>query len=218
MKKKKIMTIALALSVVSIIAAGGSLAYFTDKDQKENVFIVGNVDIELEEQFQQDSKLIPGGENMNLVEKMVDVKNAGSEDAYVRVHIGVPKAADPCIHLVKGKAPDSISYPWVWSDETYDVTYENKDYTVHMATYQRRMAEEGKTVIPAIEAVYMDSAVTNATISELKEYGAVADGKLDIKVMAEGVQAEGFGDAESAFAAAFGEISETNNPFTGYSK
>lgn len=216
MKKKKIMTIALALSVASIIAVGGSLAYFTDNDQKENVFTMGNVDIELEEKFEQDSKLIPGGENMNLVEKIVDVKNIGSEDAYVRVHIAVPKAADPCIHLVKGKATDNTPYPWIWFDETYDVTYENKDYTVHTATYQRRMTENGKTVIPAIEAVYMDSAVTNATISELKEYGAVVDGKLDIKVMAEGVQAEGFEDAESAFAAAFGEISETNNPFTGY--
>lgn len=46
--KKKILSIALVVAMVAVIAAG-SLAYFTDKESKDNVFTVGNVDITLTE-------------------------------------------------------------------------------------------------------------------------------------------------------------------------
>lgn len=44
--KKKILSIALVVAMVAVIAAG-SLAYFTDKDAAENTFTVGNVHIKL---------------------------------------------------------------------------------------------------------------------------------------------------------------------------
>lgn len=48
MKKKNIMTAALSLSLVGVIAVGGTLAYFTDKsDLRTNVFVTGNVNISL---------------------------------------------------------------------------------------------------------------------------------------------------------------------------
>lgn len=46
MKKKNIMTAALSLSLVGVIAVGGTLAYFTDTtDTSDNVFVTGNVNI-----------------------------------------------------------------------------------------------------------------------------------------------------------------------------
>lgn len=48
MKKKNVMTAALSLSLVGVIAVGGTLAYFTDKsDLRTNVFVTGNVNISL---------------------------------------------------------------------------------------------------------------------------------------------------------------------------
>lgn len=44
--KKKILSIALVVAMVAVIAAG-SLAYFTDKDAAKNTFTVGNVHIDL---------------------------------------------------------------------------------------------------------------------------------------------------------------------------
>lgn len=44
--KKKILSIALVVAMVAVIAAG-SLAYFTDKKAAKNTFTVGNVKIEL---------------------------------------------------------------------------------------------------------------------------------------------------------------------------
>lgn len=216
MKKKQILTIAMVLSIASILAVGGSLAYFTDKDNKENVFTTGDVDITLAEEFEQNSKLLPG--EKNLVKKVVNVKNeAESEDAYVRVHIAVPEAAKDYIHLVEGKATNPEASLWTWSDDLYTVDYEGGSYVVYSAVYRNIISGGSETDIPAIESVYMDKAVTNEIITALKESGAIsAEGALDIHVMAEGVQAAGFADAEEAFAGAFGTLTGTNNPFTGY--
>lgn len=88
--KRKIVTICLAAILVIIAVAGASLAYLKDTDQKTNVFTVGNVDIELEEIFEANAKLIPGTSEINNVKKEIKVKNIGSESAYVRVHIAFP--------------------------------------------------------------------------------------------------------------------------------
>lgn len=48
--KKKILAITLCVSMLAIAIVGGTLAYFTDKDQATNVFTVGNLDITLTEQ------------------------------------------------------------------------------------------------------------------------------------------------------------------------
>ena len=47
MKKKSILVAAIAVMLVAALVVGGTLAYFTDKDDATNTFTVGNVDIEL---------------------------------------------------------------------------------------------------------------------------------------------------------------------------
>lgn len=47
MKKKTILVAAIAVMLVAALVVGGTLAYFTDKDDATNTFTVGNVDIEL---------------------------------------------------------------------------------------------------------------------------------------------------------------------------
>ena len=47
MKKKTILVAAIAVMLVAALVVGGTLAYFTDKDDATNTFTVGNVNIEL---------------------------------------------------------------------------------------------------------------------------------------------------------------------------
>ena len=83
-KKTWILISCLVLSLT--LGLGGSLAYLTDRDADVNVFTMGNVDIELTEEFQQGAELMPGKD----ITKDVKVKNTGKNDAYIRVHIAMP--------------------------------------------------------------------------------------------------------------------------------
>lgn len=49
MNKKKLLTIAMVLSMAAILAIGGTIAYFTDTMTAKNTIVVGNVDAELYE-------------------------------------------------------------------------------------------------------------------------------------------------------------------------
>jgi len=103
--KKKILALALCAVMLAVAAVGGTLAYFTDTDAQTNVFTYGNVKIDLFEDFNSENiNIVPAvfkskdgsagyGTWLNSVEKEVYVKNTGSEEAYVRVHIAVPKLA-----------------------------------------------------------------------------------------------------------------------------
>ena len=103
--KKKLLAFAMVFALAAVAVVGGSLAYFTDTDAKDNTFTTGNVDIELIENFGDNNpdtpeKLLPAtgsaqdGTLENGITKEVTVKNTGSEDAYVRVHIAIPNVLD----------------------------------------------------------------------------------------------------------------------------
>lgn len=78
--KKKLTAICLCVALVAIAVVGASLAYFTDKDSATNTFTVGKVDINLDETFEQGSKLMPG---INVNKDVSISLAADSEDAYV---------------------------------------------------------------------------------------------------------------------------------------
>lgn len=114
--KKKLTAIALVVCMLAVMLVGASLAYFTDKDEATNTFVVGNVSIDLIEQerganglkdFTQSKKLLPivgsaQGEKdefglptaENYVDKIVTIKNTGSEAAYIRAYFAIPSALD----------------------------------------------------------------------------------------------------------------------------
>lgn len=100
--KKKLMAIALAVCVVAVLAAGASLAYFTDKTEAaNNTFTMGNVKITLDETDltkDDDSRTAEGNTYENLYPGMEMVKdptvhNTGRNDAWVRVIVRVTNGA-----------------------------------------------------------------------------------------------------------------------------
>lgn len=94
--KKKIVALCLCIALVAIALVGASLAYFTDKDDAENVFTTGKVDITLNENFDEDNaKLVPGTSEKNAVTKEVKIAlEPGSEDAWVWYEWLIPAALD----------------------------------------------------------------------------------------------------------------------------
>lgn len=226
MNKRKLLSLALTLCMVAILAIGGSLAYLTDTDAKTNVFTIGNVTIDLWENFnEEEAKLIPttgkdaDGSIKNAIEKEVYVTNTGSEDAYVRVHIAIPKDlddGDPSFDA--GKNVLHFNYAeasvgegkWDWSDTTgapyegnynfYTTQIDDIWYNVYVVTYESKLASGDETV-DAIHQVYLDATTTNEDLTKIAK---TLSNNWKIHVIAEGAQADGFDNAYDALNAAFG--------------
>ncbi len=118
--KKKVLA-AASYVMVAALAIGGTVAYFTDKEDAVNVMTMGaGVDIVLNEQqrsdgpgsdledFEQGKELLPvtgsaqgakddwglSADINNYVDKIVTVENTGTTEAYYRVMIAVPAALE----------------------------------------------------------------------------------------------------------------------------
>ena len=92
--KKKLLALVLVVALAATAVIGGTLAYFTDTDEAVNTFTLGNVKIDLQETFQQNSVLRPGSQTNNKIEKKVWIDNVGSENAYVWYEWYIPTALD----------------------------------------------------------------------------------------------------------------------------
>ena len=93
MKKK---TLFLAVMVIGItMAASGTLAYFTAEDTAHNVITSGGVNIEVVEKTKGDNDVlvdfpeegIRGVMPGSVVSKIVQVKNTGVSEAWIRVEV-----------------------------------------------------------------------------------------------------------------------------------
>ncbi len=87
-KKTWILISCLVLSLT--LGLGGSLAYLTDTDTKVNTFTMGDVDITLEENFQQGSAFVPS----KPIEKEAWIENTGSNDAWVWMTVALPRVLE----------------------------------------------------------------------------------------------------------------------------
>ena len=249
--KKKITAIFLCVAMLAIAIVGASLAYFTDTDNKTNTVTVGNVSIELIEQergenglqdFTQDKKLYPivgsaQGEKdelgmpvaKNYVDKMVTIKNTGSEKAYIRAYFAIPSALDDgyetfnaglnVLHFNFGnKVADGVisstyGAEWNWQHDGkwnyYETTIGGIAYNVYYADYYQAV-ESGATTEQLVQGVYLDKSFN---IKDGKAYAFNKELILDegwdwnnvsCPVFAVACQAEGFDSAAEAITAAFG--------------
>lgn len=119
---------------------------------------------------------------------------------------------------------------WSWADEmtdgdgyddaseqgfnTYTTTIDDVSYNVYVVTYRTALASDEETAEKAISKVYLDALVDATYDEKTKTYTYTAydgstftlpeNGKVLIKVFAEGTQVEGFDDAYEALNTAFG--------------
>ena len=257
--KKKLTAIFLCVALVAIAVVGASLAYFTDTKSAENTFTVGNVKINLIEQqrqadeegnkttnlenFEQDKKLYPivgsaQGEKdalgmptaKNYVDKMVTIKNTGSEKAYIRAYFAIPSALDDgyetfnaglnVLHfnfgnkVENGVVTSTEGAEWIWTHDSkwnyFETTLSDGiKYNVYYADYYQAV-DAGATTEQLVQGVYLDKTFD---IRDGKCYAFDKEVKLDAgwdwskvscPVFAIACQAEGFNNASDAITAAFG--------------
>ena len=219
---KKVLVWLLVVTMTATAAIGGTLAYFTDRDSEANVFTVGNVAIDLEEDFQHGATLIPG---VNI-EKKPTITNTGANDAWVWAEIAIPSelnstasAAKNIIHFNMSKE-SVVDGLWNWwdgadySEGAYMITEKEIDgvmYDVYTVQYETPLKPGETTANPVIYKVYMDSHVD---IDPDGNWAWVEDGQVTainwnsetngnpvIYVSAYAMQTEGFDTVYAAYDA-----------------
>lgn len=228
--KKKILTAALAVALIAIMV-GGSLAYFTAEDQVSNTFTIGSVQIDIYENgaaTQSDTiafgKLTPvvntadPSQDESYFDKVVDVKNTGANDAYIRTHIAIPTVLIDYLQL------DTNTEGW---SDVVITTAQNGAYTVFTYDHLASVAP-GTFTAELLQGAYLKSNVDleenasgdlefilrNANGEKTAASGFVAhtrnaDGSytsatVSILVAAQAIQAEGFSSATAALNSGFG--------------
>ena len=216
MKKKSILMAAIAVMLVAVLVVGGTLAYFTDTKSAANTFTVGDVKIKLDESNVND----PNGDRVTSNEytdvfpgiqykKDPVVTNTGKNDAYVRAVVTIENGmnwlglynenvwtapqAEAFMKLICNKLGDG----WLLEDYDY-VTNAERGSTDFVAVlkYDGVLAA-GKATTAMFENIMLP---TNATANDIATRVA-QNGVFHIDVVAQAIQADGFGTWEAAFTA-----------------
>ena len=195
---KKIIAWLLVVVLTAGAAIGGTLAYLTDRDSEANVFTVGDVNIDLNEDFHQGAELTPGVE----IVKKPTVTNVGPNNAWVWTTVAVPADLAEVIDFT-GKGDG-------WKDWTEGTTtIDGKDYVLYTILHTESL-EVGEVTNPLFTTVALDKTVdidpdgqwhtvVNGTATDLSWNNS--DGNPVIFVSAYAIQEEGFSTVEEAYAA-----------------
>lgn len=237
--KKKLLVLAVAVCLIAILSFT-TLAWFTDTDEATNTFTIGSIEIVQHEKehnennelvdFAQDKVLMPivnvdaPSSDPNYEEKIVTVENTGNNPAYVRTHIAVPSTLVGYLNIDVNTAGS-----WAFDTST-TVTIDGKPYTVYTYIYNEILAV-GTTSHELLKGVYLYDFVDvkkndkSACMEfckwndETKTYDfsgfVVQDGEgtaypVNVYVATQAVQSEGFGSAQEALDAAFGDTTPWN--------
>lgn len=208
---KKTKAILMALCAVLLVAASvmGTLAYLTSTDTVTNTFTVGNVQIKLDEApvdangnkttgervKANNYKLLPG--HTYDKDPMVTVLK-GSESCYVKMTVTFTKAAElDAIFAPNGAEMTSIfqgydSSKWISKGNTEDTGKNTRTYEFW---YNGTVAAPDTNV--ALDALFdqivVPGFITNTQLETIKG--------MTITVNAYAIQADGFDNAEAAWAA-----------------
>ena len=146
----------------------------------------------------------------NAQDKFVVVENTGKTDAYVRTLVAIEVGSG-------NPALIGTSYHGNWSkNEIGKVTIDDNDYNVFEYVYKgasdnsrhvNGILPAGDTAYPNLSQVYIKSVATNEDCAAIDGNG---NGTLDILVLSQAVQAEGFDNAAAALTAGFGEANKAN--------
>lgn len=227
MNKRKILSLAMALSIVAIMAVGATLAYFTDSETETNTITIGNVDIELYEQkydkeaskwvdYTDDIVMVPTSDEtgMTLLNKAVNTKNISSskEPTYIRTIVAIEDYFagdedvkglhwgynDTDVTLADGTIRHGVEF------ETFaDLEIDGKEYDVLVFTTKDGKAVEYNNYVLSMTSVWLDKNLTQEQIEKYWE-----DGKITIEVLSQGIQATDLTHDEAM--AQLGEITEAN--------
>ena len=223
--RKAILTLCAALVLVSL-SVGATLAYLTSTDAVVNTFTVGNVNITLDEtKVDEYGKAVEGAERVQTNEykllpgheytkdPIVHVAK-GSEESYIRMFVQITDIADlkaACDVAVNDPfLPEQFVTGWdpaVWVS-TKEITSEGDTCTYEFRYHTHVDARKMDVDLPALfQTIKVPGAATNEEIAALSD--------MKISVTAQAIQADGFKDADAAWAAWIGGLDFTVDESTG---
>lgn len=210
MKKfKALLVVACALLLVAA-SVFGTMAYLTSQDTVTNTFTVGKVAIKLDEaQANTDGSLVANAERVKAnsykllpghtynKDPMVTVLS-GSESSYVKMTVTFSKASELDAIFAPGGA-DLTSIFNGYDAANWIAKGNTKNETANTRTYEfwYKEAVGARTADVALDALF-DSITVPGTITgeQLKNIEG-----MTITVNAYAIQADGFADADAAWAA-----------------
>jgi len=137
------------------------------------------------------------------IKKMPYVKNTGKLPAYVRIRVMIPAALDTEIlnaSYMCTSATKSGEFTMEYNN-TEGKTVDKVKYNVYEFTRVEPLAAGEMTYWNVWGSIAMDTDVTNDQINALTTAGAIVDGKFNVLVEADAIQAADFATAAEAFAA-----------------
>lgn len=228
-KTKKILAMACAMALSAAIAVGGTLAYLTSTTEVvTNTFTVGKVGITLDESkveeygekylkevkegdkityaetenkdeaarvMGNEYKLMPG--HKYIKDPTVTVK-AGSESSYIRMIVTISDLAD--VKAVLGNDFLPQNFVEGWNNDKWATTgqiIETNDTAVYEFWYHEPVSTVGATDDLALEPLFTHIKVPGTVDND----GLKALDEMEIQVVAHAIQADGFDNAEAAWAA-----------------
>lgn len=200
MTKRKIMLLAMALSVVAILAVGGTLAYFTDTDAADNVFTVGNVDIDLTEPNwdsvgeDEAPEVYPG----EAIAKDPTITNDGANPCFVRIKI---TGWDSLIEA--GLSKELITYRTDYVDNELGENWVRQDADGVCIFYYNKVLTVGTTTDALFDQIVLPFDLVNGDthFTDEQKDDPTYNPEYHIKVYAEAVQAQGARPSFSAVEA-----------------
>ena len=224
MNIKKILLSAVCILAVAGISVMGTLAYLTDSTEVVNTFTMGNVDITLDEaEVTPDgtpvdpAKRTEAGNKYKLIPGKTYTKDPtvtvvkGSEASFVRMLVTFNKLTElDTIFAPTGAKLTSIFNDY--DDKTWLYAGETEDTTANTITYEFRYKEkvdglddngnEADSVLPALFKTFtVPGFFTGDDLAKLVGF--------KITVNAHAIQAEGFDDADAAWAAFDAQVDTT---------
>lgn len=167
--KKKILALGMVACLATAVV-GGTLAYFTDTAQADNVFTVGNVDIELTEPNwdAEGSKDAPDAYPGEALKKDPTITNKGANPCFVRISVEGwdVLGEDNMITYRTDYVDNKLGDNWVLGEDGY--------------FYYKGVLDKDATTDALFDQIVIPTSVTNGF-----------DGNYDLVVKAEAVQAQG---------------------------
>ena len=151
--KRKVLVISLIAALLAICALGTS-AYFTDRGTAKNIITTGGVKIDLIETAAIDGENVPFEDVVGVmpgseVSKIVEVKNIGESDAYIRVSV------EKALALAEGRE-GGVDLSLVTLDFNTEAWTEADGYY-----YYKTALEPGAVTEPLFASVNFDTAMGN---------------------------------------------------------
>lgn len=191
LNRKWVLVIALVLSVAA--ATAGTLAYLTDRDTVENTFTMGNVDIDVEEDFDDNSPIKPG----QTVNKDAKIVNEGEKDAWVWMTVSIPEGLKDHVTLNwTGAYADSVEGPEIVGEEAV--------WTV-LVKDPLKAGEDTGYILDSVTLSdlvdYQGGKYVVVEDGELTDLEGIDGGKLVVTVNGYAVQTDGLATVEDAYEA-----------------